>query len=152
MDVSPVAVPVEDCLCCYQVFWFQREAPVRRAVDWLGRWWFDLFALDWKSPWRSEHLMQGATFAANVEVADYFRRIYGFTRTQWLEDLALMQAARTQATGPLRYRLAMPYAPTADETVTNDAREAFIDFCQASTSSARDAEPIASPNATAPHR
>jgi hypothetical protein len=152
MDVSLAATPVEDCLCCYQVQWFQREAPVRRAVDSVGRWWFDLFALDWKSPWRPERLMQGTTFAANLEVADYFRQMYGFKRTQWLKDLARMESARTQATGPQQYALRMPWAPTADETITNDAREAFVEFCQASTSLARDAEPIASPDATAPHR
>jgi hypothetical protein len=152
MDVSLAATPVEDCLCCYQVQWFQREAPVRRAVDSVGRWWFDLFALDWKSPWRPERLMQGTTFAANLEVADYFRQMYGFTRAQWLEDLARMESARTQATGPPQYALRKPWAPTADETTTNDARSAFIEFCQASTSLARDAEPIASPNATAPRR
>jgi len=151
MDVSLVAAPVKGCLCCYQVNWLQRQAQVRRAVDSVGRWWFDLFDVNWHPPWGSEHLMNGTAFAANLEVADYFRRMYGFTRTQWLEDLARMQSARTQATGPVRYALRMR-APTADETVTNDAREAFIDFCQASTSSARDAEPIAPPNAPPPHR
>lgn len=146
MDVSLVAAPVEDCLCCYQVNWLLREPPVRRGADWLGRWWFDLFDVNWHPPWGSEHLMNGTAFAANLEVADYFRRMYGFTRTQWLEDLARMQSARTQAAGPDRYGCALGMqAPTADETVTNDAREAFIDFCQASTSSARRAEPIAPP-------
>jgi len=149
MDVSLAAAPVEDCLCCYQVQWFQREAQVRRAVDSVGRWWFDLFALDWKSPWRPERLRQGTTFAANLEVAEYFRQMYGFTRAQWLEDLARMQSARTEPGEAPRYGLRKP---TADETTTNDARSAFIEFCQASTSSARDAEPIAPPNAASPHR
>jgi hypothetical protein len=149
MDVSLAAPPVEDCLCCYQVQWFQRGAPVRGAVDSAASWWFDLFGLDWKSPWLPERLMQGKTFAANLEVAEYFRQMYGFTRAQWLEDLARMQTARTEPGQALRYGLR---TPTADETITNDAREAFVEFCQASTSLARDAEPIASPNATAPHR
>ena len=152
MDVSLMAAPVEDCSCCYQVNWLQREPPVRRGADWLGRWWFDLFDVNWHPPWGSEHLINGTAFAANLEVADYFRLMYGFTRTQWLEDLARMQSARTQARGPGWYALWKARAPTADETVTNDAREAFIDFCQASTSSGRDAEPIALPNAPPPHR
>jgi hypothetical protein len=97
-------------------------------------------------------LRQGMVFAANVEVADYFRRMYGLTRTQWLEDLAQMESARTQATAPLQYEMRSGRRPTADETVTDCAREAFVDFCQASTGSARDAEPIATPNAAAPHR
>ncbi len=104
-------VPVEDCLCCYQVYWFQREAPARHIVDSLGQWWYDLFGATWHPIWQSEHLTNVTAFAANIEVADYFRRMYGFTRTQWLEDLARMESARTQATGPPRYGLRMGYTP-----------------------------------------
>jgi hypothetical protein len=147
-----MAVPVEDCLCCCKVGWFQHEPPVRRGVDGLGRWWFDLFGLNWHSPWGSYHPMNGTVFAGNVEVADYFRRMYGFTRTQWLEDLARMESARTQARGPTRYGLGTARAHTAGETATNDAMLAFSDFCQASNNSARAAEPIAPPKADPPHR
>jgi hypothetical protein len=133
MDVSLTAAPVEDCLCCYQVNWFQRQPPVRRGVNSLGRWWFDLFGVNWHPLWESEHLMNGIVFAANVEVAGYFRRTYGFTRTQWLEDLARMQSARTEPAEAHRYGLRIASAPTADETATNDALVAFIDLTYRST-------------------
>jgi hypothetical protein len=147
MDVSLAAAPIEDCLCCYQVQWFQREAPVRRAVDSVGRWWFDLFALNWKSPWRSEHLMQGTTFAANIGVADYFRLMHGLTRQQWLKDRARAQSTPAGGTG---FRLAR--GPTADERLEFEAQSAFAEFCQRTTDLTRDAEPIAAPNAAPPHR
>jgi hypothetical protein len=147
MDVSLAAAPFEDCLCCYQVQWFQREAPVRRAVDSVGRWWFDLFALDWKSPWRSEHLMQGTTFAANIGVADYFRLMHGLTRQQWLKDRAQTQLTPTGGTG---FRLAGGL--TADKMPELKAQSAFAEFCQRTTDLTRDAEPIAAPNAPPPHR
>jgi hypothetical protein len=150
-DVSLAAAPVEDCLCCYQVQWFQREAPVRRAVNSVGRWWFDLFALKWESPWPSEHLVNGTALAANLEVAEYFRQMYGFTRAQWLEDLALLQRLQSHPTQP-EYAARRSRVPTAEEYVTGTARGAFIAFCQASNNSARDAEPIAPPNAAPPHR
>ena len=155
VGISLAGVPVEDCLCCCQVWWFQREAPVRHAVDSLGQWWYDLFGATWHSIWQSGHLTNGTVFAANVEVEDYFRRMYGFTRTQWLEeprDLARRQSARAQATFPLRFAARQGGAPTADEKATFAARSTFEDFCRASTKSARDAEPIASPNAVPPRR
>jgi hypothetical protein len=135
MDVSLAAVPAEDCLCCYQVQWYQREAPVRRAVDSVGRWWFDLFALNWKSPWRSEHLMQGTAFAANIGVADYFRLMHGLTRQQWFKDRARTQSTPTGGTG---FRLAR--GPTADERLESEAQSVFAEFCQRTTDLTRDAE------------
>jgi hypothetical protein len=150
MDVLLGAVPVADCLCCYQVEWFESESPWRSGADRLGRWWFDLFEVSWEPPWQPQHLTNGTTFAANVEVADYFRWMYGFTRTQWLEDLARLQSARTQSAGGVAWRLSRP--PTADERLESDARGAFVEFCQTSTNSTRDAEPTASPNAAPPHR
>lgn len=147
MDVSLAAAPVEDCLCCFQVEWSQREAPVRRAVDSVGRWWFGLFDLNWKSPLRSEHLMQSTTFAANIGVADYFRVMHGLTRQQWLKDLA--QAQSTPAGGT---RFGLARAPTADEMLESEAQSAFVGFCQHTPDLTRDAEPSALPNAAPPHR
>ena len=104
-----------------------------------------------ESPWPSEHLVNGTAFAANLEVAEYFRQMYGFTRAQWLEDLALLQRLQSHPTQP-EYAALRPRVPTAEEYVTRTARGAFIAFCQASNNSARDAEPIAPPNAAPPHR
>jgi len=153
MDVSLVAAPVEDCLCCCQVLWFERELAWRRAARTLDRpmtWLLNIFDLSWP-PWQPQHLTNGSAFAANVEVADYFRWMHGFTRTQWLEDLARLQSARTQATGGVR----VPYAarlPTAVERLEIEARGAFVEFCQTSTNSTQDAEPTAPPEGAPPHR
>jgi hypothetical protein len=153
MDVSLATPPVEDYLCCYQVDWLQCKSPLRRSADWLAQWWFSLFGENYYPP--AEHLMNGTAFAANVEVVDYFRQVYGFTRTQWLEDLARLKSRPpTQVSPPTQATYAMRpvLAHTANQTVTNAARRAFDDFCQASTSLTRDAEPIAPPNAAPPHR
>jgi len=67
-------------------------------------------------------------FVANVEVADYFRWMYGFTRTQRLEELALRQSGSTQAMSglvPQRYRIK---EPTADEMLEFEARNVFTEF------------------------
>jgi len=157
MDVSLGAVPVEECLCCYQVLWFQRESPVRDNVNRLWRWWFNLFEVVSEPPWARERLTYGTAFAANVEVADYFRWMYGFTRTQWLEDLARQQSAPARAKtsdGEVRAKAKdiTIRQPTADEMLEFDASDAFAYFCQRSTNSKRDAEPTAPPNAAPPHR
>lgn len=149
MDLSLAAAPVEDCLCCYQVWWFQRERLVRRAVDSVGRWWFGLCGFNWESPWRSKHLMQGTTFAANVEVADYFRLMHGLTRQHWLKDRTRTKSTPGGGTG-VRLARALPHA---DERLEFEAQSAFTEFCQRTTDLTRDAEqPIAAPNAAPPHR
>ena len=154
IELSPVATVVEGSLCCCRVLWHESTSesawrrgarvvygPITSALDLSDRSW---------PPWRPQHYATGATFAANVEVADYFRRMYGFTRAQWMEDLGRLKSEETQATGPRRIGFA-PREPTADEAVTNDAREAFNSFCQASANSTRDAELTAPPNASPPH-
>ncbi len=156
IELSPVATAVEDSLCCCQVNWYEsphesawRRAartvygPITSALDLSDRSW---------PPWPPQRYAMGSAFAANVEVADYFRRMYGLTRTQWLEDLAQLESSRTQATSPRRVAFALRAPPTVDEVATRDAREAFIQFCQRSTDPTRDTEPTASPKAAPPHR
>lgn len=152
MDFSLAATPVEDCLCCFQVCWWRRESPVRLYADRLGHGWFGLFGLDWHSPWRSEHLVAGDAFGANVEVAEYFRLMYGFTRAQWLEENARYASARTQVASVPVVRYARGLPPSADDMVRLAARGAFITFCQATNAPARNAELTAPPNAAPPHR
>ena len=155
MDVSLVGMPTQNCLCCCQIWWSERESAWRRGVRFLDepvRSLFDLSNRDWP-PWRPQHLASGDVFAANMEVADYFRCMYGFTRTQWLEDLSRLAALRTQATVEVpRYGLVAMGHPTADQASMREARSAFISFCQASANSRQDAEPTAPPNAVQPHR
>jgi hypothetical protein len=154
-DVSLVGMPTQDCLCCCQICWSQRESAWRRHARFLDepvRSLFDLSDRDWP-PWRPQHLASGDVFAANLEVADYFRYVYGFTRAQWLEDLSQLTALRTQATVQVpRFASLLPNRLTDEEVRAQEARDAFIAFCQASVNSRRDAEPTAPPNAVQPHR
>lgn len=157
MELSPAATAVEDALCCCQVRWMESwyESAWRRGARIVYRPIVSLLELSdriWP-PWPPQRYATGTAFAANVQVADYFHRMYGFTRTQWLEDLARMQSARTQAIGPRRYGFALgTREPTADEAAKNSAREAFIWFCQTSTNSTRDTDLTASPKAAPPHQ
>jgi hypothetical protein len=88
-------------------------------------------------------VIAGNAFAANVDLPDYFRLVYGWTREQWLKELKEMEElARTPSTsGPSHYAFAF-HQPTLEETVASDARDAFIVFCQNSTDSTRKAEPV----------
>jgi len=143
MKVAPVAVPVEDCFGCCQIYWSQREPPVRSRMDQLGSWWFDLFNVIWHSPWGSGKLAQGEAFASNVEVAEYFRLMYGFTRRGWLEMIAQAEAARAQATNEPSARFGLrgrPAEPTAEERAKDEAWGAFVGFCQTTTNSTRNAK------------
>jgi len=144
--------PLEEYSCCCMVDWCARRAAWREAreraatlvlggevevVNWLG--WGPV----------SEKVIAGTAFAANVDLPDYFRFVYGWTREQWLEELARLRSK----SGPTGYYiLATIPQPTLEETVPRDARDAFVVFCQNSTDSARKAEPVALPNAAPPHR
>lgn len=152
IDVPTTAVPVEDYLCCWQVSWMQCQPPLRRTVDSLGSWWYGLFELNWHSPSESVEYKSGDVFASNVEVAEYFRQMYGFTRAQWLEEIAQYESAKTQVTSVSKYGLRIARSPTAEEKAQDDAWLAFIGFCQASTASAQNAQSAASTNAALPHR
>jgi hypothetical protein len=153
VDVSLGAVPVEDFLCCCKLNWFQQESPWRGHATEFGRRWFELFEAYWEEPsGPSQHLTNGTVFVANVEVADYFRWMHGFTRTQWLEDIARQQSAPAPTQGSGGEVLRYGRGPTADEMLELQARSVFAEFCRRSTNLKRDAEPTAAPNAAPPHR
>jgi hypothetical protein len=150
MDVSLGGVPVADCWCCYKIYWFQRAAPVRKGFSRLWGRWFGLFGVKSEPPWGPERLLNGSVIASNVEAADYFGWMYGWTRQTWLEDLARMQSART---GAVQRRWGGPGPPRTSEYLTRlAARGAFIGLCQSFTNGAPDAERAAAPNAAPPHR
>jgi hypothetical protein len=149
IDVRLLAAPIEGCLCCCQVWWLECESPWRRSarlIDGPMSSLFNIFHLAWP-PWPPQQRTNGSIFAANVEVADYFRRMYGFTRAQWLEDLARQHAALTNSTpGGDLVAMAVRWL-NDDERIESEARSAFHDFCRRTTDLTRDAEPSAPPNA-----
>jgi len=148
IEVRATAALNEGRLCCYQVIYFERVSGLPRVLAGLDRfmsWYFDIFELTWRPRWTPLNLRNGCAFASNVSVADYFRLMHGFTRSQWLEELARMQSARTRATSGVEIRYA--WAPTAEERYANEAWLAFAEYCRTSTNASRVAETDTPPNA-----
>ena len=145
IDLFQSATPVEDRLACCKILWFERESTLRRATKRL----LNIFDPEWAP--RAARMTNGCVFAANVGVADYFRLMYGWTRQTWLEDLARMESA---GTGAIHTRFASRPSPprTAEYLTTQDARGAFVEFCQSFTNVASGIEGAAGPNATPPYR
>jgi len=152
MKVSPGTTPVEECLCCVGIGWFEPRAAWRVARDRVVIWGFKLLDIDRPSPWKPEHLAQGLVFAANIEVGDYFRRMHGLTRKQWSEELVRSQlppAHAVEALAPARAAgealvAVQPFSAT-NRVAEYEARNAFFAFCQSTTNSTRGAEPVAAP-------
>jgi len=144
IPVSLGSVPVENCLCCSMIWWMERRATWRDLRDRAASWSLGLLDISWL-PWEREHLSDGYAFAANIDVADYFRRMHGLTREKWLEDLARTRTVPAR-NGSKRYPARWP---TVEEMLELEARSAFVDFCQSTTdSSGREA--VASPKAARP--
>ena len=82
----------------------------------------EIFNSQWVPPWESHSkpLAAGAVFTSNVGVAEYFRLVYGLTRSKWLEDVARLEFARAQAVS-IAPRFGR--TPTAQELVEFNARQ-----------------------------
>ena len=142
MPISPGITPAEDCSSCCMVQWSEHGARWREWVDSSLGWTFSLWGAHWNSVALSEHLTNGCVFAANTDVADYFRSTYGMTREQWLEDVARMRSL-TPKSGP---SFPITKGPTTEERLRREARLAFVEFCQSGTDPSKDAEPGNAPN------
>jgi len=108
----------------------------------------EIFNSQWVPPWESQSkpLAQGSVFPSNVGVAEYFRLVYGLTRSKWLEDVARLELVRTQAVTEPR----MGRTPTAQELVEINARYAFAAFCRTSTNTSEHVEPVGPANGSQP--
>ena len=154
---------VELQFCC-QVGWVEGESLLRqwgRQLDkpmyWLGA----VLGFNWSSPWQRKSFVSGDVFTSNLEVADYFNHVYGFTRRKWLEEKQLEQKrqaelTRIQATLPPNQAVGHFYgrteALTDREQVELDAKAAFARFCGTSTNEVTGAEPDGAENGTQPIR
>jgi hypothetical protein len=147
MNIPAITRPPEEYSCCCMVDWIVRRAAWREVRDRVATWVLGLVDVSWL-PWQQEELIAGYAVAANVDLSDHFRSVYGWTREQWLEEVR----ARATSVGATSFRKVTLRQPTFEETVVFDARRAFVSFCQNSTDSAREAEPVAPPNAASPHR
>ena len=112
-------------------------------------WYFSFFGLRWADHWPPQHLRHGSAFGANIAVADYFRLMHDLTRRQWVEDLARIESARTQAISGIRARYSMAgRGPTADEMYGWQAQQAFDEFCRTSTNGMGNADLSVVPSAS----
>ncbi len=157
LEVSKEGAPEEAGLFCCQLHWFEKPSPLYRLgrkIDQPIYWLASFIGTEWKPPWGDKRFAVGEAFASNVRVADYFSRVYGFTRAQWLEEQQLAQKAsqelaRRQAAMPPGTRIAYASPPgwplTAEQRVAKDARSAFVVFCQTATNVTGSVAPGARP-------
>jgi hypothetical protein len=144
IDICPTTAPVEEWLCCCQVRWVERTTGFRRAANMLNNWIQLRLNIALFEP---KALNSGLIYAGNVDVAEYFRLMYGLPRAQSKDTLVQPQSTPPESTAPMHQ---VHYTqPTADEEA-EDAFLVFSSFCQSSTNSPRNAEPGTSPNAAPP--
>jgi len=147
-DLSRVASQDGDRLFCCRIDWFASEPTKWRAgrmLEPMVSQAMEIFNSQWVPPWESRPLVAGEVFTSNVGVAEYFRLVYGLTRSKWLEDVARLELARTQAATPFMGR-----TPTAQELVEINARQAFAAFCRISTNTSENVEPVGAANGSQP--
>jgi hypothetical protein len=105
----------------------------------------DLVDSQWAPPWVSQTKprAQGTVFTSNIEVAEYFRLAYGFSRSEWLEERARYEAAKAQQAtqGQVAVRYGERKAPSAEEIARVQARNVFSLFCRETTNDLKQAPP-----------
>jgi len=129
MQIFLGITPAEHCSSCCMVQWFQHGARWRELVDSSFGWIYGLWGAHWESVALSQNLTSGCVFAANTDVANYFRSTYGMTRQQWLEDVARTRSLHSTS-GPTSL---ITKGPTTEEQLRREAKVAFVEFCQSST-------------------
>jgi hypothetical protein len=139
MDVSLAGLPLEEYWCCGEVLWAERESMAHRGARTLDRF-LNLFDLTRNPRWYSGELLQGNAVGSNVEVADYFLRMYGKSQTQWF---LLAQKWPSIMVQPLNNQIYGPGPPDLppEENAKLQAEGAFSDFCRSSTNSALSSPP-----------
>jgi hypothetical protein len=163
LNVDEHATNAELLFCC-QVSWVEGESSLRRwgrqldkPMYWLGA----VLGFNWSSPWQQKSFASGDVFTSNLDVADYFSRVYGFTRKRWLEEQRLEQKrqaelTRIQASLPSGHGVGHFYGrtePLTDrEEVEIEAKAAFARFCAISTNEVAETEPGGAENGTQPIR
>jgi len=146
IDICPSAAPAEEWLCCCQLRWAERTTGFRRTANELNNWIQLRFNVTFFEP---KALNSGLIYAGNVDVAEYFRLMYGLPRAQSQDTLVQRQSPAPGSTAPMR-PVHYPQA-TADEEAEN-AFLMFSAFGQSTSSAARNTEPGTPPNAAPPHR
>jgi hypothetical protein len=138
MEVTEERPPDANPLFCCQVSWAESESVLRgwgRQVEKPMYWLAALFGFNWDPPWRHKLIAHGNMFTSNLQVADYFSHVYGFTRESWLEEQRQelkrqAELTRIQMSLPSNHSVRVRTGPLTDrEQVELEARAAFRYFC-----------------------
>ncbi len=155
MDLPASAGSNEGYLFCCMVHW-QEEEPIlwrvgRKLEPWVSR---TLFVINtqWLPPWESGTLASGWTVASNVDVEEYFRLAYGFTRSELLEERARNEMARMNTDRSIVVQKRYGLDSTDDTKLKLEARSAFAAFCAKTTNVAENIRSSGSPPPPAPHK
>lgn len=155
-DLLPGNVPSQGRLFCCQIGWHESEPALwrlgRKLEPHVSRT-LELFDSQAVAPWNSPSKVRakGTVFVSNIDVVEYFRFAYGWTRESWLEDLRRYEVVRTQkVTYGERYGIARP--PTAEEMINQRARSAFVGYCQSITNALEQTEQPPAPDALSGNR
>jgi hypothetical protein len=142
-DLTDSHSSVGERLFCCHLSWGESE-PVFWRIGWRCEPWVSqvmgIFNSQWVPPWvsQSRHRAQGDVFSSNISVGDYFRLVYGWTRSDGLETMARIEASKTQqvafqVASRQRYGLGSTSNSTATDLLRAEARSVFAAFCQNST-------------------
>ncbi len=169
-DIRPTMIPIEEWLCCCQVGWVERWTGLRLVANRLNNWMQLRLNIALFEP---KALNSGLIYASNVDVAEYFRFMYGWIRGQPMDTLIEQQSPAPEST-PFPARFGTPYpslierqSPAPESTAPKrqvrfsqntedeEAESAFLWFSPSRESkynSVPSVEPGTSPNAAPPHR
>lgn len=156
-DLAQGPLPGETPLFCCHIEWWESEPRLwclgRKLEPRLTQT-MEIFNSQWVATWDSASKptrARGAAFPSNVGAAEYFRLVYGFTRSEWLEERARYEALKTrQATQ--NQTIAMRYAarpPSDEQLIKFRARSAFVSYCQSEGNISEETGP---PNGTSTNR
>jgi hypothetical protein len=150
MDVRAIVGSEERPLACYGVFWWEGEPTWHRWAETLdppANWLLDYLGTKWTPPWHrwTAHI-GGWAWGGNIGAADYFRQMYGLTRERWLEELPLMELARTGAIHRVHGFPVSTPPRTPEDEARRHATSVFFTFYESFTNVAPEAEPGAAPS------
>jgi hypothetical protein len=138
IEVTEERTPDANPLFCCLVSWAESESPLRgwgRQVEKPMYWLAALFGFNWDPPWRHKVFAHGNMFTSNLQVADYFSHVYGFTLESWLEEQRQelkrqAELRRIQTSLPSNQSVRYGTKPLTDrQQVELEARAAFRLFC-----------------------
>lgn len=128
IDLLTAQLPLGDYQCCGEVVWAERESMLHRWHRIVDRQ-LNLFDVTKNPRWYARELQQGSAIAGNVDPADYFREMYGKTRSEWLKLARRWPELRRKPLNNWIYYPG-PNDQSPEESARMQAESAFADFCR----------------------